>query len=109
MVGIPTSHFSPITSHLSHARLSRALPGGSANHSAEIPALERCIFVRQDVGFYIPECRLWLVLNPVIERLDDILLEMRGSRVRLYNRLALSISILGIGKPEHVHFDARSY
>src|ERR1700739_1909245 len=100
-----TFHFSPFTSRVP----ALASPRRSANHAAEIHSSKGGIFVGQNICFYVPKRRLWLVLNPVIERLDDILFEMRGARVRFYNRLTLSSSILGVSKTEHVHFDPGGY
>jgi hypothetical protein len=42
--------------------------------------MEMRILIGQDVGFDVAEGRLGLVFDAVVERLDDIFLEVRGSR-----------------------------
>ena len=48
-----------------------------AHYDAEIPAVEMRVLVRQDVGLNVAEGRFGLVLDTLIERLDNVLLEMR--------------------------------
>src|SRR5437016_7315198 len=81
-------------------------PGGAADHSAEIAAGEVRILVREYVGLHIAERCLRLVLDAVVERLDDIFLEMRSTRMGMRHGLALRVAVFGIGQAKHVHFDA---
>src|ERR1700733_10453331 len=90
---------------------SRALgpPGGSANHFTEIHWSEDRILVGQHICFDVPKGGLWLVLNSVIEGLDNVFLEMSGAGVRLYNRLALSRTVLRIRQTKHIHLNPGGY
>src|SRR6202162_1339485 len=84
-----------------------ASPGGAADDAAEIAAVEMRLLVRDDVGLDVAEGRIRLVLDAVVEGLDDVIFEMLGAGVGLYDRLALEIAVFGIGQPQHVHFDTR--
>jgi hypothetical protein len=46
------------------------------------------------------------MLHPIVEGLDDIVLEVIAARVRRDHRFALGVSKLLIGDPQHVHLDA---
>jgi hypothetical protein len=72
--------------------LSLAFPLRPTDQTAEIDSSKSCIFVRQDICFNVPESSLWLVLNPVIERLDDIFFEMIGAGVCMHDSLAISLA-----------------
>src|SRR3977135_3054638 len=74
-----------------------APPGRSANHAAEIAAPESRILVREHVGLDIAECRVGLVFDAVVERLDDVFLEVPGPRMRVRDRVALRVAVFGIG------------
>src|SRR6267142_6395157 len=52
-----------------------ASPGRSANHAAEIAAPESRVLVRDHVGLDVAECRVGLVFDAIVERLDDVFLE----------------------------------
>src|SRR6266478_2171773 len=71
-------------------------PGGVADHAAEVAAGKMRILVREHVGLHVAERRLRLVLDAVVERLDDVFLEVRAARVRMHYRLALRIAVLAI-------------
>jgi hypothetical protein len=47
------------------------------------------------------------VLHPIIEGVDDIVLEVAATRVRRDHRFALRVRELLIGDSEHVHLDTR--
>src|SRR6266851_183512 len=90
----------------SYARSPSAPPGRSANHAAEIAAPESRVLVREHVGLDIAECRVGLVFDAVIERLDDVFLELLGARMRVHDRFAFMVAVFGIVQPQHVHLDA---
>src|ERR1700716_1207170 len=83
-----------------------APPGRSANHAAEIAAPESRVLVREHVGLDIAECRVGLVLDAVVERLDDVLLELRGARMRVHDCFAFLTAVFGIAQPQYIHLDA---
>src|SRR6266851_2405507 len=58
-----------------NARGPSAPPGRSTNYAAEIAAPESRVLVREHVGLDVAECRVGLVLDAVVERLDDVFLE----------------------------------
>src|ERR1700732_1106966 len=91
----------------SYARGPPAPPGRSANHAAEIAAPESRVLVREHVGLDVAECRVGLVFDAVIERLDDVFLEMLGARMRVHDGFAFIVAVCGIAQPQHVHLDAR--
>src|SRR3984885_7720634 len=81
-------------------------PGGSPDDAAEIDAGEVRVLVGEHVGVDIAEGRIRLVLVAVIEGLDDVFLETRGTRMYMHHRLALRVAVLRIGYAKDVHFDA---
>src|SRR3984957_2266066 len=83
------------------------LPRRSADHAAKVASPEASIFVCEHVGVYGAECRLRLVPEAVVEGLDDVFLEATAARVGMNDRLPLRLGVIGIGKPQHVHFDTR--
>src|SRR5258708_2710788 len=89
-----------------NARGPSAPPGRSANHAAEIAAPEGRVLVRKHVGLHVSECRVGLVFDAVVERLDDVFLELLGARMRVHDRFACRVAVFGIGQPQHVHLDA---
>src|ERR1700694_580393 len=91
----------------SGCRTRRGLPspGGAADHAAEIAAPKRWILIGKNIGFHVAESRLRLVLDAVIERLDDVFLELCRTRVGMHHRLALGIAEFGITEAKHVHFN----
>src|ERR1700681_22217 len=86
-----------------NARGPSASPGRSANHAAEIAAPESRVLVREHVGLDVAECRVGLVFDAVVERLDDVFLELIGARMRVYDRFVFPVTVFGIGQPQHVH------
>src|SRR5882757_8743169 len=89
----------------------RGLPGpsGSSDHAAEIAADEVRILVREHVGLDVAEGRLRLVLDAVVEGLEDVLLKMPSTRMRMNHSLALRVAVFGIGQAEDIHLDAGGY
>src|SRR5258707_1026421 len=87
-------------------RADSARPGRAADHGAEIAAPEGWVLVREHIGLDVAEGRLGLVPDAVVERLDDVLLEAGGARMRRDDRRALGIAVLGVAEAEHVHLDA---
>src|SRR6266851_9525651 len=83
-----------------------AAPGGAADHAAEVAAMEVRLLVRDHVGLDVAEGRLRLVLDAVVERLDDVFLEMLGTRMGAHHSLALGVAVFGMGQAEHIHFHA---
>src|SRR5882757_4176749 len=90
-----------------NARGSSASPGRSPNHAAEIAAPESRVLFREHVGLDVAECRVGLVFDAIVERLDNVFLELIGARMRVHDRYTFSVAVFGIGQPQHVHLDAR--
>src|ERR1700730_971665 len=86
-----------------------AVPGGAADHAAEIAAPEVRIFVGEHVGLDVAEGGMRLVPDAVVEGLDDFFLETAAARMRLYHRLALRVGEFGGGNAQHVHLHARGH
>jgi hypothetical protein len=59
------------------------------NDAAKITAVEMRILVRQHVGFDVAKGRIRPVLDPVVESIDNIFLEMRRPRERFHDCFAL--------------------
>src|ERR1700722_6667930 len=57
-------------------------PGGAADHAAEIDWREIRVLVGEHVGLDVAEGRARLVPDAVVERLDDVFLELRGADAR---------------------------
>src|SRR5882757_5133073 len=81
-------------------------PSRSADHVAEVAALEGRVLVRKNVGLDVAEGRIRLALDAVIEGLNDVILEVTTARMRTDHRISLGIAILGIGEAEHIHLDS---
>jgi hypothetical protein len=81
-------------------------PGRVEYDAAEVRALKAAVFERQNVIVDGTERTVRAMLHPVIERLDDIILEVGATWVRREYRFALSVSEPIIGDAEHVHLDA---
>src|SRR5712671_1760426 len=81
-------------------------PGRSADHAAEVAALESRILVRENVGLDVAERGVRLVPDAVVEGLDDVFLEAIAARMRIDHRVSLLVAVFGIGEPEHVHLHA---
>src|SRR5258708_9365162 len=81
-----------------------AAPGGAADHAAEVAAMKVRILVREHVGLDVAEGRLRLVLDAVVERLDDVFLEMLPARMGAHHGFALGVAVFSIAHAEHVHF-----
>src|SRR5271168_134974 len=71
-------------------------PGGPANDTAEVASMEKRLLVRDDVGLDVPERRVGLVLDAVVEGLNDVLFEMLRAGMSLHDRRALDIAVFGI-------------
>src|SRR5258707_11296588 len=74
-----------------------AAPGGAADHAAEVAAMEVQLLVGDHIGLDVAEGRLRLVLDAVVERLDDVFLEMLGAWMGAHHGLALGVAVFGIG------------
>src|ERR1700746_1517078 len=74
-----------------------AVPGGAADHAAEVAAREVWIFVGEHVGLDVAEGGMRLVPDAVVEGLDDVFLETAAARMRLHHRLALRVGEFGVG------------
>src|SRR6266446_7854622 len=81
-----------------NARDPLASPGRSANHAAEIAAPESRVLVREHVGLDVAECRVGLVFDAIVERLDDAFLELIGARMRVHDRFTFSVAVFGISQ-----------
>src|SRR5258708_34150080 len=83
-----------------------ALPMGAADHAAEILRLERRVLVREHVRIDRAKGGLGPVPHPIIEGLDDLLLEVARTRVSVDHGPALVVRELAIGDAHYVHLDA---
>src|SRR5271168_630445 len=97
-----------LTPELLFEECSRA-PGGVADHATEITPGETRVLVGEHVGLDVAEGCVRLVLDAVVERLDDVFLELVAARMCPHYRLALCVREVGVGDTQHVHFDARRY
>src|SRR5258708_40045030 len=68
--------------------------------------MEVRVLVGEDVGLDVAERRVRLMLDPIVEGLDDVLLEMRRAGIGRDHGLALRIREFLVGDTEHVHLDA---
>ena len=57
-------------------------PSRSADHAAEVAALEAGVLIGKNVGLDVAERRIRLVLDAVVEGLDDLLLKVIAARMR---------------------------
>src|SRR5580704_11808442 len=73
-----------------------ANPRGTAYDIAEVSALEFRILVCEHIGFDIAERGAWFLANTVIERLEDVLLEVWGARIFRDDRPANLVRVFGI-------------
>src|ERR1700722_2006081 len=83
------------------------LPRGSTDHAAKVASPETRIFVCEHVGIYGAKCRIRLVPETVVKGLDDIFLEAAAAWVGANDGLPLRLGVVGIGKSQHIHLDAR--
>src|SRR6202007_5551 len=74
-----------------------AVPGGAADHAAEISRREMRVLVGEHVGLDVAEGGMRLVPDAVVEGLDDVFLETAAARMRLHHRLALRVGEFGVG------------
>src|SRR5258708_8664768 len=81
-------------------------PGGSPDHAAEVAGLESRVLVREHVRLDVAEGGVGLVPDAVVEGLDDIFLEVLGTRMRAQDGLALCTAVVGIGQAQDIHLDA---
>src|SRR5712675_1962570 len=81
-----------------NARGSSASPGRSPNHAAEIAAPESRVLFREHVGLDVAECRVGLVFDAIVERLDNVFLELIGARMRVHDAERAAVV--------HAHLDA---
>src|SRR3984893_13273936 len=85
---------------------SSALPGRSANHTAEIAAPEGRVLVLKHIGLYVAECGVGLVFDAVVECQDNVFLELLRARMRVHDRFSFPVAVFGIGQSQHIHLDA---
>ena len=67
------------------------------------------VLVGEHVGLDVAEGSVRLVLDAVVERLDDVFLEVAAARIRPHHRLALCVGEVGVGDTQHVHLYARRH
>lgn len=85
-----------------------ASPGSSTppcrctNHAAEIAAMEMGLLVGDHIDFDVAERSIGLVPDTVIERLDDVLLKVLGTRMGVYDGFAIGIREGLITSAEHI-------
>src|SRR4029077_9726547 len=91
--------------HLAPLRDFLALPPRTADDTAEVHALELWILVRQYIGIHSTERRLGPVPHSVVKGLDNVFLEVLGSRIGGHDRLAISDGELRVGDSENIHLD----
>src|SRR5258708_31302269 len=82
-------------------------PGGGADHAAEILRLERRVLVGEHVRIDRAKGGLGPAPHPIVEGLDDLLLEVARTRVSVDHGPALVVRELVIGDAHYVHLDAR--
>jgi hypothetical protein len=92
-------------SRLTHSRL--ASPRRITDHTTEIATVEVRLLVSDHIRFHITECRVRLVSDPIVERLDDVFLEMCCSREGLYNSLSFLVCVFVVRQAEYIHLNAR--
>jgi hypothetical protein len=88
------------------ARMGSAGPGGGADQAAEILRLERRVLVGEHVRIDRAKGGLGPVPHPIVEGLDDLLLEVARTRVSVDHGPALVVRELVIGDAHDVHLDA---
>src|SRR5258708_38266498 len=81
-------------------------PGGGADHAAEILRLERRVLVGKHVRIDRAKGGLGPVPHPIVEGLDDLLLEVARTRVSVDHGLAVVVRELVIGDARYVDLDA---
>src|SRR5712671_4876388 len=80
-------------------------PGGGADYAAEILRLERRVLVGEHVRIDRAKGGLGPVPHPIVEGLDDLLLEVARARVSVNHGPALVVRELVIGDAHYVHLD----
>src|SRR5258708_13006165 len=71
-----------------NARGPSAPPGRSANPAAEIAAPEGRVLVRKHVGLHVSECRVGLGFDALVERREDVVIELLRPRLPVHHRFA---------------------
>jgi hypothetical protein len=83
-------------------------PARIADDTAKVASDEARFLVGDHVGLDVPECRLRLVPDAVVERLDDVFLEGGRARKDRDDGLPLRLALLAVGQAENVHLHAGS-
>src|ERR1700736_4205072 len=86
-----------------------AVPGGAADHAAEVSRREMRVLVGEHVGLDVAEGRARLVPDAFVEGLNDVILEVLGARMRLHDRLPLRGAEFVVGHAQNIHLDASRY
>ena len=47
-----------------------------------------------------------VAFDAAVERLNDVVLEVIGTWMRVEDRFTFSVAVFGIGQPQHIHLDA---
>jgi hypothetical protein len=64
------------------------------NHFAKVSSAKMRLLVGDDIGLDVAKSRVWLVLDAVVERLNDVFLELRRANVLLGIEAASVIKVM---------------
>lgn len=69
-------------------------PGRRANHLAKVSSVKMRLFVSDVIALDVAKSRIWLVFDAVVERLNDVFLELRRANVLLGIEAASVIKVM---------------
>src|ERR1700722_18338069 len=81
-------------------------PTGAEDDMAEVATHGLWIFVCEHICFDVAEGGVWFLANTVIERLENVLLKVRGAGVFRNHSASDFVRVLGILYAQDIHFDA---
>ena len=84
----------------------RVVPYVAKDDAAAVHPAKTRVLQSKDVVVYRPERRIGLMLHSLIERIDNLLLEVFSTRVSVDHTRALLVGELVVCEAKDVHFDA---